>query len=55
MEKNARDYLSSLYLDWINNYVMLETFAEHHGLTVEHAKQLLSLAHDVRESKHPDA
>lgn len=50
----ARTYLCELYLDWLNNWLSLECFAEHHGMSVEHAEKLLELAHDVRESKHPD-
>ncbi len=50
----ARDYLSYLYMDWVNNYATLAVFAEHNGLTVAHAQSLLDLAQGVFESPHPE-
>ena len=31
------------YLDWVNNYLTVETMAEHHGLDVDDAKTLISM------------
>jgi len=31
------------YLDWVNNYLTVETMAEHHGLDVDDAKALISM------------
>ena len=53
--QNARDYLTAIYLDWVNNYVTVFSFAEHNGLTVEQASNLIKLAKEVFNSKHPDA
>ena len=53
--QNARDYLTALYLDWVNNYLTMGVFAEHHGLTCEQAENLVKLAKNVIESEHPDA
>jgi hypothetical protein len=53
--KQARDYLTEIYLDWVNNYLTIEKFAEHNGLTDEQAITLLHLAKITFESKHPDA
>lgn len=50
----ARDYLAAIYLDWLNNYVSVEKFAEHNGLSVAQAMPLINLARDVFDSKHPD-
>jgi hypothetical protein len=27
-----RDYLADLYLDWVNNFLTIEVFAEYYGL-----------------------
>lgn len=53
--QNARDYLSALYLDWRNNYLSVEVFAEHNGLTTEQAAALLAVARSVHDTQHPDA
>ena len=31
------------YLDWVNNYLTVETMAEHHGLDVDDAKALINM------------
>lgn len=53
--KQARDYLTDLYLDFRNNYLTIEKFAEHNGLHVKHAILLMEVAEQVFDSKHPDA
>lgn len=53
--QTARDYMTALYLDWRNNYLTVEKFAEHHGLTEPQARALLELARDVLSTDHPDA
>lgn len=50
-----RDILVEAYLDYVNNYLMLATWAEHEGLTEEQASALIMLARSVYHSKHPDA
>ena len=30
-----------LYLDWVNNFLTIEHFAEHYSMTVEHAKEII--------------
>lgn len=55
MQPLARDTLISIYLDWFNNYLSVETFAEHNGLTTEQAQALINLARDVARSEHPEA
>jgi hypothetical protein len=51
----ARDYLAEVWLDWHNNYLSAEVFAEHNGITPEQARKLLAVARSVFDSKHPDA
>ena len=53
--QNARDYLTTVYLDWVNNYLTMGVFAEHHGLTFSQAADLIKLAKEIHNSKHPDA
>lgn len=54
-EKMSRESLSEIYLDWVNNYLTIEKFAEHKGLYVEEAKTLLSVAKQCFEKIHPEA
>lgn len=52
--KQARQYLIDIYLDWRNNYLSIEKFAEHNGLHYTHASQLLQLAQTVFETNDPE-
>ncbi len=49
-----RDKLIEAYLDFFNNYLSYEKYAEHNGLTGSQAVELLSLAKAVYKSQHPD-
>lgn len=50
----SRESLIEIYLDWFNNYLSVETYAEHNGLEVVHASALITLARNVYNSEHPD-
>lgn len=50
-----RDKLIEIWLDWVNNYLTVTYYAEANGLTVQQAKDLLHLAANVYNSKHPEA
>lgn len=52
---SARSLLEVLYVDWRNNYLTTDKFAEHHGLTAEQGQRLIDLARDVANSEHPEA
>ena len=52
--KNARTYLQECYLDFLNNYLTVERWAEHNGMTVPDAVTFLVLAKNTLESNHPD-
>ena len=54
-EMPARDILSFIYLDWMNNYLTTERYAECNGLTDTQACTLINLARDVARSEHPEA
>lgn len=53
--KNARDYLCKIYLDWRNNYLTIDRFAEHNGLTVNEAQSLINLSREVFSHEHPES
>lgn len=50
-----RESLTALYLDWVNNYMTLALFAEHHGLHIEESEKLIELARAIACIKHPEA
>lgn len=54
MTMSARDTLIALYLEWRNDFLTVERFAEHHGLTVQDAQALIALARTVTEQPHPE-
>lgn len=51
----AREILIGIYLDWFNNYVSVETFADHGELTYEDAYDLIELARRVFNANHPES
>lgn len=50
-----RDILIDAYLDYRNNYLTIDLWAEHNGLTQTQGEQLYWLAREVFESQHPEA
>ena len=50
-----RDTLIAAYLDYRNNYLSVQTWAEHNGLTWAEGEQLLILARCVFDHPPPDA
>lgn len=51
----TKEKLAAVYLDWVNNYLTIEKFAEHKGLYVDEAKILLSVAKQCFEKDHPES
>jgi hypothetical protein len=49
-----RQALIDAYLDYRNNYLTVNRYAEYNGLTTKHALRLIELARDVLNSTHPD-
>ena len=41
--------LREFYLDWVNNYLTVETMAEHHDLDVRHARILIDIGRDAHQ------
>ena len=50
----SRESLIEIYLDFWNNYLTVEKYADHNGLEVGHASDLITLARNVYNSQHPD-
>ena len=55
MNQQYREVLINMYLDYLNNYISINRFAEDNGLTADQAKSLVILAREVYNSDHPDA
>lgn len=51
----VRDYLAAMYRRYVNEYLTLAVFGEHHGLTPEEAGALVTLGKSCHENPHPDA
>lgn len=43
------DKFTTMYLDYVNNFLSVSAFAEHYGITVESALQLIELGQQVSE------
>jgi hypothetical protein len=52
--KNLHLQLESLYLDWVNNFISIQDFADHCGLEHDHAKQLIELSKAIVLRGHTD-
>lgn len=50
-----RATLQYVWREYLNDYLTVEKFAEHKGLTVEEANLLLNLAKRCHEDPHPEA
>ena len=51
----TREKLFSEFTDWVNNYLTIEKFSEHRGLTVAEGQMLIDLAQSCFENNHPEA
>ena len=52
---SARQYLSDVYLSWVNDFISVAAFAEYHGITDAQAADLITLARDIFNTDHPEA
>lgn len=48
-----RDLMINWYLDYVNNWLTVEAFAEYYGLTAEQAKTVIELGKTLHETPHP--
>ena len=46
---NKRDLVERLYLDWFNNFLTIERFAEYYNMTVEHAEKVIEIGRKMFE------
>ena len=52
---SAHKTIEAYYLDFVNNYLTIEKFAEHHGLYVNEAQTLINLGKQINNRPHPEA
>jgi hypothetical protein len=50
-----RTALAEVWREYLNDYLSLEKFAEHKGLTAQEAEWLLKVAQSAHENPHPEA
>ena len=46
---SCNQMLRHVYVEWLNNYLTVELFAEHHEMTVEDAQALIDLGRKALE------
>ena len=46
---NKRDLVERLYLDWFNNFLTIERFAEYYNMTVEQAEKIIKVGRKMFE------
>jgi hypothetical protein len=51
----SREQLKAEYLDYLNNYLSIDKFAEHRGLTHYEAEWLINAGRFCFMFKHPEA
>jgi len=51
----TRESFYKVYLDWVNNYLTIEKFAEHYGLHINEAESLINLSKTIFENNHPES
>lgn len=49
-----RDTLLNAYQSYCNDYLTIDKFAEHNGLTTDEANGLLALARKIASHPHPE-
>jgi len=47
---NTQAFLQSEFLDWVNNYLTVDVFAEHRGISTNEARALIELGRSVHET-----
>lgn len=50
-----RQQLIDWYLDWVSNYLSVDKFAEHNGLSRDQALKLLELGEELHNTPHPES
>jgi hypothetical protein len=47
---SCNQLLRHVYVEWLNNYLSVEVFAEHHEMTVEDAQALIELGRNAMKA-----
>lgn len=50
-----RETLVKWYLEYVNDFITVERFAEYHGITQDQALVVIQLGKTLNETPHPDA
>lgn len=50
----TREQLIAAYLDWKNNYLSVEHYAEVNGLNLDEAAALINLLRSIFDRPHPE-
>jgi len=51
----TRQQLAAAYVEWVNDYLTIGTYAEHHGLTYDEAAAFIGVARSCYYNQHPEA
>ena len=51
---DVRTYCEAAWMDWRNNYLSTEVFADHNGITPEQARTFISIAKAIFHTPHPE-
>lgn len=50
VEMYAKQKYTNMYLDYVNNFLTVEKFAEHYQITVEKAKTIINIGRNFHEN-----
>jgi hypothetical protein len=49
-----REQFVEWYLDFVNNFLTLDGFAEYYGISRDQAEQVVKLGKQIHETPHPE-
>ena len=49
-----KESLIAVYLDWVNNYLTLQHFADDYELTLQQARQIIDIGRDLNNKAAPN-
>ena len=52
LDPKANDYFESLYLEYFNNFLSVEGFAEYFGFRTEQAQAIIDHGRKIHKQKH---
>lgn len=52
LDRNHRDDLEAIYLEYFNDYLTVERMAEHKGQTVEQMRATIQMGREIHLDKH---